>query len=200
MAYFMKRVYVRLRKPFFAKRFQSFHTSSGIGENGCGKKCKIIGAQYITVGKNTSIGEGSSLLAVDRHFQQELTPRLIIGNHVRATQNLRLTFAGNITIEDDVLIAPDVFITDHNHGMDPEITGGYSSQPLIVKDVTIGEGSWLGQRVCILPGVRVGKHSIVGAGSIVTHDIPDYCMAVGNPAKVIKKWNAEQKVWEKAYL
>ena len=88
-------------------------------------------------------------------------------------------------------------ITDHNHGMNPTISGGYSSQPLIVGMVRVDDGAWIGRGVCILPNVIIGKHSVIGAGSIVTHDIPEYSMAAGNPAKVIKKYNKLTCEWEK---
>jgi lipopolysaccharide O-acetyltransferase len=80
--------------------------------------------------------------------------------------------------------------------MDPEAERGYSPQDIVIKDVIIGEGVWLGQRVCVLPGVTIGAHSIIGAGGIVTRDIPPYSIAVGIPAKVIKIWNFERKCWE----
>ena len=94
-----------------------------------------------------------------------------------------------------MLIAPEVFITDHNHGMNPEIKEGYAKQELVVKPVRIGDGTWIGQRVCILPGVTVGKHCIIGAGSVCTRSIPDYCIAVGVPAQVIKRWDTSEKQW-----
>ena len=99
-------------------------------------------------------------------------------------------------IEDDVLIAPDVFITDHNHGLNPEAVDGYSSQKLIVRETVIRKGVWIGQKACVLAGVEIGEHSVIGAGSIVTHDIPSFCIAVGNPARVIKQWDSQTKHWK----
>jgi lipopolysaccharide O-acetyltransferase len=194
----IKKVLRRIKKRFFAKRFKEFHPSSACGTDGCGRNCVLGKPEYISIGENTYLGQDCELISLDKHFSQKLHPDLKIGNHVRATARLRITCAGNIVIEDDVLIAPDVFITDHNHGMDPTCLRGYSPQPLIVKDVTIKAGVWIGQKACILPGVTVGAHSIIGAGSIVTHDIPDFCIAGGVPAEVIKKWNFEKKEWGRA--
>ena len=104
-----------------------------------------------------------------------------------------------MNLRNDVLLGPDVFITDHNHGMNPNTQGGYSSQPLIVKDVTIEEGVWLGQRVCVMPGVTVGAHSIIGANSVVTHNVPPYSIVVGAPARVIKRWVFDQNKWISIY-
>ncbi|WP_405373425.1 DapH/DapD/GlmU-related protein [Pseudobutyrivibrio sp.] len=95
------------------------------------------------------------------------------------------------------MIASNVLICSENHGIDPESTTPYMSQPLISKPVSIGEGSWIGEMVCILPGVHIGKKCIIGAGSVVTKSIPDYSIAVGNPAKVIKKYNFKTHNWEK---
>ena len=192
---FFQKVFRRIKKWFFARRFEHFDFSSGFGTDGAGKSCTIVGAKHISVGKDCTFGAGSELLALDAHFNQKFNSRLIIGDHVRATARCRITCAGNITIEDDVLMASDLFLTDHNHGMNPDFQGGYSPQPLIVKDIRICKGVWLGQRVCVLPGVTIGAHSIIGANSVVTRDIPPYSMAVGAPARVIKKWESEQSQW-----
>ena len=69
------------------------------------------------------------------------------------------------------------------------------NQELTGKGVCIDEGSWIGEKVCILPGVTIGKKCIIGAGSVVTKDVPDYCIACGNPAKVIKKYDFDEHRW-----
>lgn len=185
---------IRFRK--FYNKYPAIHRTSYIGEDGIGKGCAIEGAKNISIGAYSFIGTGSELLVYETHFDRPLNSKLKIGNHVRVAARCRITCAGTIVIGNDVLIAPDVFISDHNHGMNPETAGGYSPQDIVIKDVIIGEGVWLGQRVCVLPGVTIGAHSIIGAGGIVTRDIPPYSIAVGNPAKVIKKWDFERKYWE----
>lgn len=191
------RVINRFRKALFVKGFRKMELSSAIGANGCGRGCILKGKNHMTIGEECCIGEGSEIVCLDTHFAQKLTSELTIGYHVRMTSRCRITCAGHMNIGNDVLFAPEVFVTDHNHGMNPQIEGGYSKQPLIVRDVSIGDGTWIGQRACILPGVTIGEHCIIGAGSIVTHSIPAYSMAAGNPARVIKKWNFEKQVWEK---
>ena len=92
----------------------------------------------------------------------------------------------SITIEDDVFFGPNVYVTDQNHGFDdPNLPIG--RQSVGEEPVRIGEGSWLGANVVVLPGVTIGKHVAVGAGSVVTKDLPDHCVAVGSPARVIKQ-------------
>ena len=185
----------RIRKQFFMKRFRNFDISSGVGKDGCGKGCLLAGTQHISIGKDCYFGQGTELSALKNHFDQKLQPCLIIGDHVRCVGGCRITCAGNISIEDDVLLGPEVFITDHNHGMNPDYPGGYSRQPLIIKDVRIGKGVWLGQRVCVMPGVTIGEHSIIGANSVVTKDIPPHTIAAGCPAKVVKIWNSVNNEW-----
>ena len=65
-----------------------------------------------------------------------------------------------------------------------------------MKNITISDGAWLGENVCII-GANIGKNVVVGANSVVTHDIPDYCVAVGSPAYIIKRYDFERKEWRK---
>lgn len=184
-------------KSRFMKDFQSFSRTAAIGSDGCAKKCQVTGRKYISVGENTWIGDGSEIIVMDSHFEQPLSPSLSFGSNVRVTSRLRVTCANHIEIGNYVLIAPDVFITDHSHGMDPENPGGYSPQPLEIGKVAIEDGVWIGQRVCVLKDVTIGAHSIIGANSVVTHDVPPYSIAVGSPARVVKQYNRERKQWEK---
>lgn len=100
----------------------------------------------------------------------------------------------SVTIEKSVLIADKVFISDCTHKFEdvtyPVIKQGVEQ----LSTVGIGEGSWLGENVCIL-GASVGKHCVIGANSVVTSDIPNYCVAVGTPAKVVKKYDFEKNAW-----
>ena len=87
--------------------------------------------------------------------------------------------AGGITIENNVLIGAQAKLISNNHDV-------YDRAVLTVKPVLIKEGAWIGAGVSVLPGVTVGKYAVVGANSVVTKDIPDYAVAVGIPAKVVK--------------
>ena len=191
-----KRLILKIRRDSFFKKYPNIDRGCFLGSDGLGKHCLIEADKNLFIGSNSTIGPGSELLVYRSHFSRPLDSELHIGKHVRITARCRITCAGRITIEDDVLVGPDVFITDHNHGIDPEAEGGYSPQDITIRNVAIEQGVWLGQRVCILPGATIGAHSIIGANSVVTRDIPPYSIAVGAPAGVIKHWNHETKAWE----
>ncbi len=162
-----------------------------------GQNIHVKNPQYIECGSHVVIGEGSRLLCWDSYRgEQKTSPRIVLGNNVRATRNLTIQCANSVRIHDNVLIASDVFIIDYNHGMNPAPTS-YLENPLDVHSVEICEGAWLCNNVIILPGVTIGKKSIIGAGSVVSKNIPDYSIAVGNPARVVKIFNHEIGQWVK---
>ena len=101
-----------------------------------------------------------------------------------------------MVIGDDCLISNNLTIYDANHGMNAELPS-YHNQPQTVKNVKIGNGCWIGEKVTMLPGADVGDHSIIGTNSVVTGIIPAYSIAVGVPARVIKEWNFDNKTWDR---
>lgn len=129
-----------------------------------------------------NIGEGSFVAS---GLHGAAIRNMKIGNNVYINSNALLMARGGITIEDNVLIAADASLISNNH--DP-----YDRMILTCRPVLICEGAWIGARAMILPGVRVGKRAIVGGGAIVTKDVPDYAVAVGCPAKVVKMLDPEK--------
>lgn len=108
-----------------------------------------------------------------------------VGDRVFINSNLLAMARGGITIENDVQIAANVQLLSNNH--DP-----YDRQVLTCKPVLIREGAWIGAGATILPGVTVGRYAIVGAASVVTHDVGDYEVVVGSPAKCIRTLDADR--------
>lgn len=147
----------------------------------------------VKIGKNTTIYDNCRLDCYKTKNQR--MPIIEIGNRVMIGFNFTGLSNSKLLIGDDCLIASNVFISTENHGMEPG-KEKYINQELITKDVIIENNCWIGEKVIILPGVTIGEWSIIGAGSIVTKNIPPYCMAAGNPAKIIKKYNLENKKWE----
>lgn len=128
------------------------------------------------------LGEGSFIATP---IQMVCADKIKIGKNVFINSNFLAMSRGGITIEDDVQIAANVQVISNNH--DP-----YERQVLLCKPVFIKKGAWIGAGATILPGVTIGKHAIVGAASVVTHDVPDYGVAVGNPARVIRMLDASK--------
>ena len=128
------------------------------------------------------IGENS---VVNGQLTVVLPKNVTIGKGVTVMNGALMMAAGGITIEDKVLIAANVKLISNNH--DP-----YERDVLICKPILIKEGAWVGAASTILPGVTVGKYAIVGSDSVVTKDVPDYAVVVGNPAKVIKYLEPEK--------
>ena len=108
-----------------------------------------------------------------------------IGKNVTVMNVVLMMSAGGITIEDNVMIAANVQLISNNH--DP-----YDRYVITCKPILIKEGAWIGAGATILPGVTIGKYAIIGANSIVSKNIPDYGVAVGSPAKVIKYLEKEK--------
>ena len=112
------------------------------------------------------------------------------GNNVYANFNLTLVDDGHIYIGDNVMIGPNVTIATANHPILPEFR---LKQLQYNKDVHIEENVWLGANVTVVPGVTIGKNSIIGAGSVVVKDIPANVVAVGNPCKVLREISDHDK-------
>ena len=119
---------------------------------------------------------------------------IIIGDRVRV--GIGSVLIGPVTIGNGAGLGQHVFISGFNHGY-ADGSQNSSSQSLDLRPVIIGEESHIGANSVVVAGVKIGKRCQVGAGSVVTKDIPSFSIAVGNPARVIKKYNQEAGVWEK---
>lgn len=155
---------------------------------------QLSGYKNIKIGHNTTILTNSRLSV----YGNSNDINIQIGNdcYIAFGFSALASSQAKIIIGDNVLFASNVLVTNENHGINPELDIPYMSQPLSAKNVYIGNGCWIGEQVCILSGVSIGEKCIIGAGSVVTKSIPDYCIAAGNPAKVLKKYNFETKRWE----
>ena len=129
-----------------------------------------------------NLGEGSYVSAP---ISGSCVSSMKIGKRVFINSNLLAMARGGITIENDVQIAANVQLLSNNHDI-------YDRQVLTCKPILIKEGVWIGAGASILPGICIGKHAIIGAASVVTKDVPDYAVVVGNPAKVIKMLDPEK--------
>lgn len=106
------------------------------------------------------------------------------------------TIIGPVIIGNGVMLAQNIVVSGLNHGYE-DISISPSKQPVSTKQIVINDDVWVGANSTITAGVTIGKHSVIGAGSVVVKDVPEYSIAVGNPARVIKKYNFETKLWDK---
>ena len=154
---------------------------------------KIQGKPNITLGNNVLVQYKTWLASVP---MANNTCELVIGNNSVIGNFNHIYATKSIVIGDSVLTADKVYISDNSHSFDnPQIP--ILNQPIKqLSKVKIGNGTWIGENVCII-GASVGKNCVIGANSVVTKDIPDYSIAVGSPAAVIKQYSFEKKEWVK---
>ena len=168
------------------RKFHSFGQRSLI----MWKPTTIFNEQYISIGEDTLIGEGVALSAGMVPGQECISsPVVTIGDRCLIGRGSGIVGHFSIIIGNDVWTGHHVYITDQNHGYE-DITKPISQQTQPERAVVIGDGSWLGYGAVVLPGVTIGTHCVIGANSVVTSDIPDFSVAVGVPARVIRRYDA----------
>lgn len=172
---------------------------------------RIIGAKRIFIGDSVWLGPGSLLVAVTRYPtspmgwsgrepRQIFDSRIMIGSGVVATAGLQVAAHREVIIEDDVLFATNVNITDGLHGHENPYEPYKYQEISHISPIVIKRGCWIGQNVVVLPGVTIGEFCIVGANSVVTESIPARSIAVGAPARVIKRWNESTREWDSVIM
>jgi acetyltransferase-like isoleucine patch superfamily enzyme len=167
-----------------AERFRAFGAGSAI----CFPTAALFGERHIAIGAGTIVGPYVSLSAGVSPLHDLGDEEVVtIGDRCLIGRGSGIVGHQRIVIGDDVFTGHHVYVTDANHGYaDPTEPIGRQFAP--PRPVTIGAGSWLGHGTLVLPGATVGRHCVVGAGSVVTGDLPDFTVAVGNPARVIRRY------------
>jgi len=160
----------------------------------------IRNKRYIKIGKNFTAGFGCRLEAFPLSDKDTICIR--IGENVQINDYVHIGSVGSIIIGNNVLMASKIYISDHNHGTYDDLIGDNPmSTPIeriaISKPVYIGDNVWIGESACILPGVTIGEGCIIGALSVVTKSIAPYSIAVGNPARIVKKYDFITNKWIK---
>jgi acetyltransferase-like isoleucine patch superfamily enzyme len=175
-----------------ARRFGGFGKGSLLGF----PPGVIYNERYIRIGEETMVGPYVSITAGMAPGQEMVTnPVVSIGDRCIIGRGSHIVGHFSIDIGDDIQTGPNVYITDQNHVYeDPNVPIG--RQWPTERAVRIGSGSWLGTAVVVLPGADIGRHVVVGAGSVVNGKLPDYCVAVGVPARVVKVYS-EGRGWVK---
>jgi acetyltransferase-like isoleucine patch superfamily enzyme len=164
------------------RRFAAFGEGSII----CYPQSTISNPHAITIGAGTLVAGNVSLAAGWGPGQPGLGPETLrIGDRCLIGRDSNIVAHRSVWIGDDVWTGPGVYITDMNHGyadLDEPISRQYQAE----LPVRIGDGSWLGTGAVILPGVTIGRHAVVGAGAVVTHDVADRTIVVGSPARAVR--------------
>jgi acetyltransferase-like isoleucine patch superfamily enzyme len=151
---------------------------------------QIAGAEHIFIGSNFSAFSRLRLEAYSKHNGHQFKPQIIIGDNFSANFDCHIGCANEIIIGNNVLLASKIFITDHFHGTSdlaalknaPNDRKLFSKGPVVIED-----NVWIGEGVAIMPNVRIGKNSIIGANAVVTKSFPENSLIVGNPAKNIRQ-------------
>lgn len=155
--------------------------------------------KFIDLGEGLTTGVGCRLEA----YSFNNKPTLHFGKNVQINDYVHICAMSNVAIGDNVLMAGRIYISDNSHGSykgdhndsNPQIAPTQRDYP--TAEVIVEENVWIGAGVVVLPGVKIGKGSIIGANSVVSKSIEPYTIAVGQPAKVIKQYNLETKQWLK---
>jgi len=186
------RFFKKTNSLLFAPIYSSFFKS--IGRNSIiFRPFRIDGNKNIKIGSNTIIQKSVWLYCKPIEGQQA---QLEIGNNCVFGYNNHITSVKEVKIGNHVLTANNVYISDNFHSYEN------IDIPIILQSVefksavSIGDGCWIGENVCII-GASIGRNCVIGANSVVNRDIPDYCIAVGAPAKVIKTYDQILKKWVK---
>jgi len=162
---------------------------------------EIRGKRFIDFGSNLTTGTGCRIEAFPFYSKKIL---IKFGDNVEINDYVHIASISSVILGNNVLVASKVYISDIQHGYYSGEDQEHSSpnlipndRPLTAKPINIEENVWLGESVSVMPGVTIGKGTIVGANSVVSRSLPPNVIAVGSPAKPIKKFNFETRKWEK---
>lgn len=154
--------------------------------------------RYISIGAHTGI-RGEARIEVILRADRREVPSLTIGSHVNIEQGVHIVCQCRVVIEDDVSITPYCVIVDTEHPFnDPDRLPKIGARLNARTDsfVRIGRGTFIGAHCITLPNVDIGCGCVIGPGSVVTHGMPDYSLAVGAPARVVRRFNTITRAWE----
>jgi acetyltransferase-like isoleucine patch superfamily enzyme len=156
----------------------------------------MSGLKYINIGEHALIFANSRIEVIDSYGNIEYKPRFKLGDYSQIHQNCHITCAGDMIIGKNVVITANVTITNIVHPY-INIDMPINHQEIKVKDISIGDQTYIYNNVVIMPGVNIGKHCIIGTHAVVYEDVPNYSVVVGNPGRIVKQYNEETKQWVK---
>lgn len=151
---------------------------------------RLLGGKHISVGDKCVFGYRGIRTAWYQFIEGAFLPSIVIGNHVNIGDYFHITAINRVRIGNGVLTGRWVTISDNAHGTtdNDSLVQIPMERKLFSKGpVVIGDNVWIGDKATILAGVTIGEGAVIGANAVITKDVPAYCIAVGNPARIIKK-------------
>ena len=185
------RIYWRVKSQIYYRRYLG----------AIGKKSRIIkplalrNIENIFIGDNVTINHYTWLLTL--RIPNMGGPQLLIGDGTEIGHFNHITCVNRVEIGSRVLTADRVHISDNTH-LYEDTAVAIIDQPVVSRGpVSIGDGTWLGENVNVL-SCRIGRNCVIGANAVVVTDIPDFCVAAGVPAQIIKRFNPKTGLWERS--
>lgn len=157
-----------------------------------GKRSKIRRSAIMNVSPINSFSLGRQSVIEHYAIIDNGVGSVSIGDYVRI--GIHDTIIGPVSIGNHVILAQNVVVSGLNHNY-KDISKPIVNQGVSISPIRIDSESWIGANSTISAGVHIGKHCIIGAGSVVTKDVPDYSVAVGNPARIIKRYDIKKQTW-----
>ena len=146
---------------------------------------RLSGEDRIEIGDGVFIGANSWLQTLPDG--ENTSTALYVGSGTSIAGGCVISAVRRVIIEDEVLLARNVYISDHTHNYEDKDRPVLSQKVGKIAPVLIRRGAWLGQNVVVCSGVTIGRGSVIGANSVVKSDIPDWCVAAGAPARVVRE-------------
>ena len=182
-----------------------------------GRAPRIAGMRHMRIGRNVHAADGLWMEAVTAYGAQRFAPELILGEGSRLSDRVHIACLRRIEIGPGLLTGSGVLISDHTHGVYRATEHGAErsrehsteqdtaqSDPAVppperalhsADAVIIGRNVWLGDGVAVLAGARIGDGAVIGANSVVTGAVPAETIAVGAPARAVRRWDRTRRAW-----
>jgi acetyltransferase-like isoleucine patch superfamily enzyme len=186
-----RRLLIRMRRVVRPERFGSFGARTVIEP-----PFRVGCPEGIDIGRDVHV-RPNAWFSVHGTRDPDGAPLLSIGDRAQLGSDIVIACMGRVEIGPDVLTADRVFIGDTYHEYRDPARPIHAQGMAPPRPVRIGAGAFLGIGSIVLPGVTIGRNACIGAGAVVTTDIPDHCLAVGNPARVVRHWDPSAGAWVK---
>jgi lipopolysaccharide O-acetyltransferase len=187
----------RLRNYMLARKL-------GVQKISIGPRASLQGLSCVQIGEDFIALDGLWLHAVTHYYDQQFSPKIVIGDRARISQWVHIAATNFVQIGDDALIGSKVMITDHNHGQYGDSNTSPQVPPALRpldrhRRVVIGNNVWLGDNVVVTPDSSIGEGVVIAANSVVRGHIPAFSLAAGVPAKAIKIFDFKAQRWIKLH-